>query len=103
MVTDFFVDLGQTDWRPTTYDNLVIEINWQKGQVMFNSPLQYCPICKQQVALDQTKEQCAEEQNCKVKDCPLSHLFVPPNSVDNQDEKRNPDNNTLKGMEFWLP
>jgi hypothetical protein len=70
---------------------------------MFNSPLQYCPICKQQVALDQTKEQCAEEQNCQVKDCPLSHLFVAPNSVDNPDEKLGSGTNIRKRIEFWLP
>jgi hypothetical protein len=70
---------------------------------MFNSPLQYCPICKQQVALDQTKEQCAEEQRCKTKNCPLSHLFAPPDSVADQDEKLSSDSNSRKRIEFYLP
>lgn len=70
---------------------------------MFNSPLQYCPVCKQQVALDQTKEECAHEQQCRVENCPLSNLFVTPDSVGDRDKKPNPDAHTGKGMEFYLP
>jgi hypothetical protein len=45
---------------------------------MFNSPLQYCSVCKQHVALDQSKEECARQQHCIAENCPLSHLFVVP-------------------------
>jgi hypothetical protein len=70
---------------------------------MFNSPLQYCPICKQQVALDQTKYECAREQQCKAENCPLSHLFVAPGSDVIQDEKPGSDSGTRKTIEFHRP
>ena len=70
---------------------------------MFNSPLQYCPVCKQHVALDQSKEQCAREQHCESENCPLSHLFVIPDSGDDHNVKGGPDTNTRKGMEIHLP
>ncbi len=70
---------------------------------MFNSPIQYCPVCKQQVALDQTKNECAHEQRCKAENCPLSYLFMSPDSVGEHDDKPNPDINTRKGIGFYLP
>ena len=45
---------------------------------MFNSPLQYCPKCKQYVELDQTKEECAALHGCAGVDCPLLKMFRPP-------------------------
>ena len=57
---------------------------------MLNSPLKYCPICKQHVALDQSKEECAREQHCKPENRPLSHLFVIPDSGDDHNEKGGP-------------
>ena len=72
---------------------------------MFNSPLQHCPVCKQHVALDQSKEECAHEQHCEVENCPLSHLFVTPTTSTNveEDEKKVLDANTRTGMESYLP
>jgi len=45
---------------------------------MFNSPLQYCPICKQYVELDQTREECAAKHGCEAEKCPLAQQFAPP-------------------------
>ena len=72
---------------------------------MFNSPLQYCPVCKQHVALDQKTEECAREQHCEAENCPLSHLFVSSNSGSGVDdnEKKVLDTNTRTGMESYLP
>ncbi len=47
---------------------------------MYNSPLQYCPICKQHVALDQSKDECAAQNKCKTDACPLAHLFIKPSA-----------------------
>lgn len=44
---------------------------------MFNSPLHFCPQCKQHVALDQSAAECAHEHECHA-DCPYIHLFRPP-------------------------
>jgi hypothetical protein len=72
---------------------------------MFNSPLQYCPVCKQQVALDQKREECAHEQHCEAENCPLSHLFVSSKTSSDVDdnEKKALDTNTRIGMESYLP
>ena len=45
---------------------------------MFNSPLHYCPKCKEYVELDQSKAQCAALHGCDGKDCPLEQIFRPP-------------------------
>ena len=43
---------------------------------MFNSPLHYCPMCRQYVALDQSQRECAHEHACSPQQpCPLAHLF----------------------------
>jgi hypothetical protein len=72
---------------------------------MFNSPLQYCAVCKQHVALDQRKEECARERHCEAENCPLSHLFVSTiTSSDVEDqEKKVLDTDTRTGMEGYLP
>jgi hypothetical protein len=46
------------------------------GTAMYNSPLYFCHACKQYVALDQSKEDCAKEPQCVVDPCPLAHLFT---------------------------
>jgi hypothetical protein len=44
--------------------------------MMFNSPLQFCPVIKEWVALDQTQHECALEYCCDVLlRCPLRTLF----------------------------
>jgi len=47
---------------------------------MFDSPLQYCTSCKQYVELDQTAEECAQQNGCKREACPVARLFKPPTS-----------------------
>ena len=43
---------------------------------MFNSPLHYCSVCGQYVALDQSRRECAHEHGCPPEQpCPLAHLF----------------------------
>jgi hypothetical protein len=45
--------------------------------MMFNSPLSFCPVCKDYVALDQTQRECALEHRCAAQTkCPLRALFV---------------------------
>ena len=47
---------------------------------MFNSPLHYCPVCRQFVALDQSRRECAREHGCLPQQpCPLAHLLSVPN------------------------
>ncbi len=43
---------------------------------MFNSPLEYCTVCRMYVALDQSQGECAAEHGCSPQQpCPLTHLF----------------------------
>jgi len=43
---------------------------------MFNSPLEYCTVCRVYVALDQSQFECARVHNCSPdQPCPLVHLF----------------------------
>jgi len=42
---------------------------------MFDSPFEYCGVCKHYVLLDQTQRQCACEHRCKVA-CPLQQAFT---------------------------
>ncbi|HWQ40376.1 MAG TPA: hypothetical protein VNM24_17490 [Burkholderiales bacterium] len=49
---------------------------------MFDSPLHYCPVCRQYVALDQSQPECAREHGCSPRQpCPLAHLFRAPDSA----------------------
>lgn len=42
---------------------------------MFDSPFEYCPMCRAYVLLDQTQRQCAQEHACSAK-CPLQRFFT---------------------------
>jgi hypothetical protein len=56
---------------------------------MYDSPLHFCPVCRQYVALDQSQSECAREQNC-LSPCPLTNFFSVPNPVaqpEHADEK----------------
>ena len=48
---------------------------------MFNSPMDYCPHCRQYVALDQAKHECAAQYQCEGMACPLERYFVPATST----------------------
>ena len=43
---------------------------------MFNSPLEWCPVVKDWVALDEGLAQCAKTKHCGVGYCPLAKLFA---------------------------
>ena len=43
---------------------------------MFYSPFDACHVCKQYVLLDQTRQQCAAEHECRVEKCPLEQFFA---------------------------
>ena len=51
---------------------------------MFNSPLQYCALCKQYVELDQTMEECVAQHGCHGHDCPLTGQFSAPLPIERQ-------------------
>lgn len=42
--------------------------------VTFDSPLERCPVCKEYVLLDQTRQECAREHHCEQR-CPLKPYF----------------------------
>jgi len=45
--------------------------------IMFDSPFEYCPVCRQYVLLDQTHRECAHEHGCgSTAACPLQRLFT---------------------------
>ena len=44
---------------------------------MFDSPFEYCPVCRTYVLLDQTDRQCAREHSCAaMMKCPLRRFFT---------------------------
>ena len=44
---------------------------------MFDSPFEYCPVCRAYVLLDQTQRQCAREHACQEPSkCALRRLFT---------------------------
>ena len=44
---------------------------------MFDSPFEFCSVCRQYVLLDQTEPQCAREHACNGKAaCPLAKYFI---------------------------
>ena len=42
---------------------------------MFDSPIAFCPVCRQAVLLDQTQRECKAEHACGGVACPLSAYF----------------------------
>lgn len=43
---------------------------------MFDSPMDYCTVCGEMVALDQTRAECAREHGCSPDTvCPLLDYF----------------------------
>ena len=44
---------------------------------MFDSPFEFCSVCRQYVLLDQTQPQCAYEHGCSTRTaCPLAKYFT---------------------------
>jgi hypothetical protein len=48
-----------------------------EGDAVFDSPFEFCAVCRGYVLLDQTKRQCAREHRCAgVAKCPLERYFT---------------------------
>ena len=48
-----------------------------RGWPMFDSPFEFCSVCRQYVLLDQTEPQCAREHACLGNvACPLAKYFT---------------------------
>lgn len=45
---------------------------------MFDSPLQFCRVCRSFVALDEGFDECQRLHGCRPDSCPLAHAFVDP-------------------------
>jgi len=44
---------------------------------MFDSPFEFCTVCRSYVLLDQTQRQCAHEHGCaNAAPCPLQRYFT---------------------------
>jgi len=44
---------------------------------MFDSPFEFCTVCRAYVLLDQTQRQCAREHECApASPCPLQRFFT---------------------------
>ncbi len=44
---------------------------------MFDSPFEFCAVCRAYVLLDQTQRQCAHEHGCVLAtSCPLQRYFT---------------------------
>ena len=41
-----------------------------------DSPFERCPVCDRYVLLDQTAEECADENRCNTRFCPLRRFFT---------------------------
>lgn len=54
-------------------------MNIEAGEaIVFDSPFEFCPVCKSYVLLDQTRLECAREQKCSIPEaeCPLKKVFA---------------------------
>ncbi|HEY5700582.1 MAG TPA: hypothetical protein VIT83_00665 [Gammaproteobacteria bacterium] len=43
--------------------------------MFFDSPIDYCPVAKKYVLLDQTQKDCVREEGCRGAGCPLAKWF----------------------------
>lgn len=46
--------------------------------MFLDSPIEYCPVAKRYVLVDQTQECCAREMGCPPVGCPLARFFAAP-------------------------
>jgi hypothetical protein len=51
---------------------------------MFDSPLEFCSVIKEYVALDQTPRDCRIQHRCEAARCPLESLFPGNEAADSQ-------------------
>lgn len=64
---------------------------------MFGSPLCYCPLCGDWVALDQSLEECARRDGCGGRRCPLQQYLEPALSVNGGRKAAGPVANASNG------
>ena len=65
-----------------------------QGDVMFDSPFEFCAVCREYVLLDQTKRQCAREHRCAgVAKCPLQKYFT---GIEFRDARQEPKAKRMK-------
>lgn len=46
--------------------------------MFLDSPIEYCPIAKRYVLIDQTQESCSGDMDCRAVNCPLARYFAKP-------------------------
>ena len=46
--------------------------------IFFDSPIEYCPVAKRYVLIDQTQESCSRDMDCRALNCPLARYFARP-------------------------
>jgi hypothetical protein len=80
-----FVDLGQYGCRSAGVQRYSSAadggdapdaVGGKEVASMYDSPFDYCPVCKESVALDQTLRQCVREHRCNADACPLREYFT---------------------------
>ena len=60
-----------------------------EGGAMFDSPFEFCTVCRGYVLLDQTTRQCAREHQCAdMAKCPLEKYFTGIEFRDARDEPK---------------
>ena len=65
-----------------------------QGDVMFDSPFEFCAVCREYVLLDQTKRQCAREHRCAgMAKCPLQKYFT---GIEFRDARQEPKAKRMK-------
>jgi hypothetical protein len=65
-------------WGPnrTGVYNQIEKANQAMRCIMFDSPIDRCPVCGEMVLLDQTQTECAREHCCSAgQACPLQQYF----------------------------
>jgi hypothetical protein len=55
---------------------------------MFESPLEWCRVCREWVALDQSVEECARQHCCRDGACPMVTLLCAQRKQDEAASKR---------------
>lgn len=65
---------------------LMSKLSW--AAAMFDSPLDWCKVCKEWIALDQTVEECARQHRCRDRECPMVALLWAQRQRDEAASKR---------------
>jgi hypothetical protein len=48
----------------------------ERRRIVFDSPIEHCPVCGHFVVLDQARSECARRQHCSTEVCPLQRYFT---------------------------